>query len=121
MDTHSPWAHVQQSSDTGQAKAEPPKPVGVDVLHHVLCALGFELELPVEGHFRVEATLRVALATRSRGRGRQRVESGCWQHLRRAVGEVHRVHGGAVEFVEVQARDIVVGVNDLLVSLRARA
>lgn len=120
VNAHSPRAHVQKSTDTSQAKAEPPQSVGVDVLHHVF-ALRLKLELPVEGHFCVEATLRVALASSGCGRSGKRVEGGCWKHLRRAVGEVHRVHGGAVEFVEVQARDVVVGVDDLLVSLQARA
>ena len=118
MDAHSPRAHVQQSTDTGQAKAEPPQSVGVDVLNHVL-ALRLKLELPVEGHFCVEATLGVLAGSRC-GSSWKRVEGGRWQHLGRAVGEVHRVHGRAVEFVEVQARDVVVGVDNLLVSLQAR-
>jgi hypothetical protein len=119
VDAHSPRAHVQQSTDTGQAKAEPPQSVGVNVLHHVF-ALRLKLELPVERHFCVEATLRVLLASCGCGRSRKGVQSGCWQHLRRAVGEVHRVHGRAVEFVEVEARDVVVGIDNLLVSLQAR-
>jgi uncharacterized protein (DUF111 family) len=119
VDTHSPRAHVQQSTDTSQAKAKPPQSVGVDVLHHVL-ALRLKLELPVQRNFCVETTLRVLLASSCCGRSWKGVKSGCWQHLGRAVGEVHRVHGRAVEFVEVQAWDVVVGVDDLLVSLQAR-
>ena len=121
MDTHSPRAHVQQPADASQAKAEPPQSVGIDVLHHLLRALGLKLELPVETHFCIEATLGLAALASSRcGRSRTGVKSGRWQHLGRAVGEVHRVHGRAVEFVKVQARDVVVGVDDLLVSLQAR-
>jgi hypothetical protein len=83
----------------------------------MLSALGLELDFPVQGHFCVKAALRLALARGCCGRGRQRVESRGWQHHRWAEGEIHRVHGRAVEFVEVQAWDIVVGVGDLLVSL----
>ena len=78
-----------------------------------------KLELPVEGHFCVEATLGVLASSRC-GSSWERVEGSRRQHLGRAVGEVHRIHGRAVEFVEIQAWDVVVGVDNLLVSLQAR-
>ena len=39
-----------------------------------------------------------------------RVESAGRQHLRRRVDEVHWLQERLVEFVEVEARDVVVGV-----------
>jgi len=43
------------------------------------------------------------------GRGRK--------HLRRAICEVHRVHRSAIELVQVEARDVVVRIDELLVFL----
>lgn len=91
VNSHPPRAHVQQSTNTSQTQAKPPKPVGVDVLHHVLSALRLELDFPVERHFGVEATLRVALGCGRCGGCGQRVESCGRQHLGRAEGEVHGV------------------------------
>lgn len=85
--------------------------------------LTLELQLPVQRDLGVKAALGVALAGGGRGggagtgRGGDGVEGRGGKHLRRAVGQVHRVHGGAVEFVEVQAGDVVVGVDDLFVFL----
>ena len=57
MDAHPARTHVQEAAKAGQTQTEPPKLVGVDVLHHVLRVLGLKLDFPVEGHFGVEATL----------------------------------------------------------------
>lgn len=51
------------------------------------------------------------------GRSNKRVQGGGWQHLGRGVSDVHGHQRGAIEFVEVQALDLVVVVYADFVAL----
>lgn len=89
------------------------------MMHDILAATAFgELELPVQRHLGVQGSSAATfgeLGLGSRcgacGGGGGGVQGGGGQHLGGAVDEVHGVHGRAVEFVEVEAEDVVVGVG----------
>lgn len=116
--THSPGSHVEQTSDTSHSQPNPPKPVGVDVLHNVLRILTLEAHLPVQRHL-CSVQIQPTLGLRAAGRrsGRRRVQSRCREHLRWAESEEHGVYGRAVEFEQVQARDVVIRVGEGFVAL----
>jgi len=46
------------------------------------------------------------------------VQGGSRKHLRRVIDEVHRIHRRAVEFEQVEAWDIVVGICESLITLQ---
>ena len=112
LNAHPPRTQVQQPTNTRHSQPNPPQPLGIDVVYDVHAALlAVELQLPVDWHLGVEAALGFRFGGGGGGAAGGRVQRRRRQHLRRRVDEVHGVHRRAVELVEVEARDVVVGVG----------
>lgn len=111
--SHPPRAHIQQSAQSRHTQPNPPQPVCVDVRHHCRPCGPF---LPIDWH---NFGRSVSLKFRGRWGGRcgRGIECGRWEHFWRGKNKVHGVHGGAVELIKIQARDVVVRIGVLLISL----
>ena len=72
---------------------------------------GLEAGFPVQWDFAVGCAALAQFAVAGRRGSRERVESARGQHFGRRVDEVQRLEGRAVEFLQVQALDVVVGVR----------
>jgi hypothetical protein len=117
MNPHPPRPHIKQPAHPRHPKPNPPQPIGINVLHNVLRALlAFQLRFPIQRHFGGKSTLGFGVFARGLA-GREGVEGCGGQHEGRRHDEVHGVDGGAVEFVEVKAGDVVVGVDEVFVAL----
>lgn len=84
---------------------------------HSVGALEVERDLPVQSQ---SATDFLALGVGSGGGASDcggGVQSDCGKHLWRRVDQVHGGHWCAVELVDVQALDVVVGVDEDFVAL----
>lgn len=117
-------AKEQERAQADHAPAKIP-PLVTILLHDPLVLIAILHGLVVEREHDLLTTAggktspHFAARSRRGGTGRcgGRVEGRGGEHLRRFVGEVHWVHRGAVELVEVQARDVVVGIDEVFVAL----
>lgn len=116
MYTHPPRPHIKHAPNPRHRQPNPPHPIRINPMHDLA---RLQTRLPVQGHLAVVAVhqtpppraLDFAVTCRGRGLGGHGVEGRCGQHFRGLVDEVHGLDEDAVEHLEVEAQDVVVGVG----------